>query len=454
MDEIYSRLESFIIEKMGKTKLPSLTISIVSGDEVAYSKAFGFKDIENGLAARTTTLYGIGSITKSFTCLAVMKLQEEGKLSINDPVEKYVPLKLKIKGEPVRIWHLMTHSSGIPALAYAEALIRGVIGEGESWIPIASYEDVISFLRDAEKWAVTKPGERFFYLNEGYVLLGYIIEKVSGLKYEEYVRKNILLPLGMKRSYFNKKDVERDGDLAVPYVVTEEGVITPSKYPWGITADGGLISNIHDMSKYILMYLNKGVLNGVRVASKETIEAMIKPRIDLPYKVFGDEKYGFGWSITNNFHGKKLVQHSGSVLVYTAWLGFMPEERVGVILLANGSGYPLSYIGMYALTLLLGKDPYKSLSQLRFEKLLEKLSGIYKTYKSTMTAKVYSKGSILYIETGGKYTKTTTPLFYEKSEDNIHYFTTIIGGRKLVVEFREKENTIELLYERYKLVKQ
>ena len=157
MREIYEKLESFILEKISKTKLPSLAISIVEGGREAYSRAFGYRDVEKGLPAETTTLYGIGSVTKSFTCLAIMRLQEQGKLSIDDPVEKHLPLRLRVKGEPVRIWHLMTHSSGIPALAYAEALIRGMIGEPEAWMPAASPSDVITFMRDAAEWAETKP---------------------------------------------------------------------------------------------------------------------------------------------------------------------------------------------------------------------------------------------------------------------------------------------------------
>ena len=452
MREIYEKLESFILEKISKTKLPSLAISVVEGGREAYSRAFGYRDVEKGLPAETATLYGIGSVTKSFTCLAIMKLREQGKLSIDDPVEKHLPLKLRVKGEPVRIWHLMTHSSGIPALAYAEALIRGMIGESEAWMPAASPSDVITFMRDAAEWAEAKPGERFFYLNEGYVLLGRIVEKVSGKSYDEYVRQEILEPLGMTRSYFNKEEVEKDGNIATPYVLTPEDTLTPSRFPWGIKADGGLISNVHDLARYIMMYLNRGSIDGAEIVSHSSIKEMTRQRIAVPWRAFGDEAYGYGWMITRRFHGEKLVAHGGSVLVYTAWVGFLPERRAGVIVLANGSGYPLSYAGMYALSLLLGKDP-RRLPQLCLDELLDRLTGTYKAYKDTIKAKVYRRGDALYIEMGGKYTKRTTPLTYERSEDNVHVFTTPSGGTKLEVEFREEKDRTVLLYERYKLVK-
>ncbi|MGC9346027.1 MAG: serine hydrolase domain-containing protein, partial [Candidatus Bathyarchaeales archaeon] len=163
----FGRLENFIFEKMSKTHLPGLSVAIVKDEEVVYSRGFCFRDLEYGLRATPETLYGIGSVTKSFTALSIMQLTEEGKLSLDEPVSKYVPLDLKSREEPVRIWHLMSHASGIPALAYAEALIRYMTGAGDKWIPIASYEDIFTFMREANQWALTRPGERWFYLNEG-----------------------------------------------------------------------------------------------------------------------------------------------------------------------------------------------------------------------------------------------------------------------------------------------
>ncbi|HIP56711.1 MAG TPA: class A beta-lactamase-related serine hydrolase, partial [Ignisphaera aggregans] len=192
------RLEEFILSKMSETRIPGLSIAIVDRDRVVYARGFGFRDLERGLPSTPETIYGIGSVTKSFTALAIMKLVEEGKLSLDDPVERYVPLKLRSMGEPIRIHHPLTHTSGIAALAYAEAFIRGSLQlDGETWLPLASPQDVISYMSGYEEWVVDKPGKRFFYLNEGYVLLGYIISKVTGIEYEDYVKQYILRPLSM-----------------------------------------------------------------------------------------------------------------------------------------------------------------------------------------------------------------------------------------------------------------
>ncbi|MDQ7844596.1 MAG: serine hydrolase domain-containing protein, partial [Armatimonadota bacterium] len=139
-------LEQFIQEKMAETHLPGLSIALVERGETVYARGFGFRDGERGLPATPRTLYGIGSVTKSFTCLAIMQLQERGKLRVDDPVDRYLPLRVKPFGRPITLHHFMTHSSGIPALAYAEAVIRHAAGASDTYLPIASDEDMLTFV--------------------------------------------------------------------------------------------------------------------------------------------------------------------------------------------------------------------------------------------------------------------------------------------------------------------
>lgn len=450
----FERFARFVFEKMSETKLPGLSVAAVQGEEVVWKGAFGFRDLALGLPATPGTLYGIGSVTKSFTALAIMQLAEQGKLSVDDPVQEYVPLKVQPRGEPIRIWHLMSHTSGIPALAYAEAVIREVTGAGENWLPIASYSDLLSFMADAGGWAIARPGERWFYMNEGYVLLGAIIEKCSGLSYEEYIKRNVLEPLGMERSFFRKEEVEKDPDAATPYVVTRDGERVPSTYPYGaISSDGGLISSVLDLARYIAMYLGWGEAGGVRLVSRESVEEMETPRVAVPYQgPFGEEGYGYGLQILPNFLGRKLVGHGGSVLVSTAYMGFIPEEGVGIALLANGSGYPLSQLGMYGLALMLGEDP-ESLPFVQRDKALAELVGVYETYKGTMRAQVKRMGDLLSLEIRDKYTDLIVPLVPEALEGDVRTFYALQRSRRLPVEFRVREGEIDLIYERYLLRK-
>jgi len=445
-------LEAYIFDKMSKTKLPGLSVAVVEGDEVVYARGFGFRDLESGAPMTPQTRVGIGSVTKSFTALAIMMLVEEGKLSLDAPVDEFVPISLRPFGEPVRIWHLLTHSSGIPALAYAEAFIRHIVGEEATWVPIASVDDLKAFMDGAESWAAARPGERFFYLNEGYLLLGRVIEVASGKSYGEFVKERVLEPLGMNRTTFRREEVASDPDWATPYVVDREGKRIPSNFPFGISADGGLISTVLDLSNYLRLYINRGEWKGKRLVSPESLEQMETPRVPLPSPLFGNEGYGFGWSIYPDFLGHKLVAHSGSVLVHTAFAGYIPDAKIGVAVLANASGHPLSQIGMVSLAMMLGREP-ESLPFVRHDKLLEKLVGRYETYKGTMKLQVSRKGDALLFETKGRLLESSVPFLPEELADNYARFFTVQHSRKVVAEFFVEGDKVTLLYERYKLVK-
>jgi CubicO group peptidase (beta-lactamase class C family) len=448
------KLEKFIFEKLSKSKLPGLSMAIVRGDEVIYKRGFGFRDLGYGLSATPHTMYAIASVTKSFTCIAILQLQEGGKLSLDDPIDKHIPFNLQSAGESVRIAHLMSHSSGIPALAYAESLIRSTIGAGEHWLPISSYADLITFMEDAEDWAIAKPGERWFYLNEGYVLLGYIIEQCARMPYEQYLKEHIFDPLGMDRTFFEKELVEKEQDVAVPYIITRDGERKPSVYPYGaISSDGGIISNVLDLATYVSMYLGWGEHQGKRVLSREAIEDMQCARVRTPLEgPFGDVGYGLGLGIAPDFFGHKLIQHGGNVGVATAYIGFIPEENYGIALLSNGEGYPTSQIGMYGLSLLIGEDPDK-LHFIVKERSLTELEGTYETYKGTMMALVKRRGDFLTIEVSDKFTDAVIPLVPVNLGKKTRTFFTLLNGNKLSVEFRVEKERINLIYERYYLKK-
>ena len=448
-----AKLDSFILEKMSSTRLPSVAISLVKDGEVVYSRAYGFRDLERGLPATPRSVYGIGSVTKSFTALAVLRLVEEGRLSLDDEVSRYVPLKLEVRGVPVRVHHLLTHTSGIPALAYAEAFIRGSLGLDAAWFPLATPEDVISFMSGYQEWAHAEPGSRYFYLNEGYVLLGYLVSRVSGVRYEDYVRERILKPLGMSRTYFEEREVSADPDVAVPYIVDRDGRHLRSRFPYGITADGGLLSNCDDMSRYVSMLVNRGKYGDVEVVSRRSIELMEGKYVKIPSGLFDDDSYGYGLTVTDGFLGRRLVRHSGSVLVYTAFMGYMPSERLGVVVLSNASGYPLSFVGMYALSLALGYDPEKHLPFIRRERIIDKLVGQYEAYRGTYRVSVRRAGDFLLVEYRDRYREDVTPLApVEVREDYARYYTVRQGGR-VEAEFLIEGDRVVMVYERYKLIK-
>ena len=449
MSNDFATLDEFVLEKMRESRTPGLSISIVADDRVKYTRAFGFRDLSSGLAATPRTLFGIGSVTKSFTALSIMQLVGEGKLSLDDSVEKYVPGIPRPFGQAPTIHDLLTHSSGLPALGYGEAFISGVLGFDNSWLPVSTAEDVITFMRDATDWAVSKPGKRFFYLNEGYVLLGYIIEKVSKQTYEAYLQKRVLRPLRMDRTFISRADVEKDNDRATPYIVDKDGKHIPSGVPYGISSDGGIISNVMDLSKYVRMCISRGHFEGKTIIDRKQFEAMEQPHIRLPYEYFGKEAYGYGWSITPNFYGHKLIDHSGSVGVYTAYVGYIPAKKVGVAVLGNPSKYSASNIGMFALAQLLGVDP-KTLPYVKQERILQKLQGQYETYKGTMKINIKKQGDFLIAQMKDRYTEETTPLIPQKLEEDHATFYTLSEGTKLTTEFNLRNDKVEWIFERYK----
>jgi len=453
MEERFVQLEKFVIEKMSESKMPGLSIALVKDGEVIYSRGFGFRNLESGVPATPRTVYGIGSITKSFTALAIMQLVEKGLISLDDPVEKYIPIKLRSFGETVRIHHLLTHSSGIPSLGYAVALVEGRLGGGKTWLPAASPDDVITFAQDAEKWAFTKPGERFFYSNEGYVMLGKIISEVSGMPYEEYVKENILKPLEMNRSYFFKEEVDQDSDVATPYFIDQEGRHIPKSFPYGISADGGLLSNVLDLAKYLTMYINRGEYNSVKIVEKDSIETMETPYIKVPWGLSDEDAYGYGLIIHPNFLGERLIEHGGSVLIYNGLIGYIPDKKLGVAVLNNSPGYSLSSIGMYALALMLGRNPEEDLPFIKRERILKKLEGTYESYKGLHKYRVNRQGELVSLEMCSKLFKYFVPLIPERLEEDFALFYTLSDGRKMYAEFYIKDDKVELIYERQKLVK-
>jgi CubicO group peptidase (beta-lactamase class C family) len=200
------------------------------------------------------------------------------------------------------------------------------------------------------------------------------------------------------------------------------------------------------------MFLNRGTYYGNNLIPPEFIEEMEKPRIQLPLQIFGGESYGYGLSITPNFLGNKLAGHGGSVLVYTAYMGYIPKKKIGIALMANGSGYPLSQIGLYGLALMLNENP-ENLPFIKIERVYDMLTGLYETYKGTMKAQVVSKGGILQLEIKDKYTDMIIPLIPENIEGQVKKFSAIQSGGKLPVDFTVEENKVELIYERYRLKK-
>ncbi len=444
---------------MSQLFVPSLTLTLMKGDKIVREEAYGFRDLEKGLRATPDTIYEIASITKVFTATAIMQLVEEGKISLEDPAEKYLPIELKVKGEPVRIWHLLSHTSGIPALGYAEAQISSYMGQSPDWLPYSEPIQVLRWLEEGSKrWAIAAPGEKFFYLNEGFVALGYIIEKVSGISYFEYIKKNIIEPLKLERTKPSYYDAMDDPLLAKPYDNTKRPPKL-SRIPGTIYADGGMYSSSPDLAKFMQALARGGNLDGVEILGQRYVREMEKPRARLPFQLFENDSYGLGLIIYDSVFDEKIIGHSGSVLVYTGYAGYIPDKLLSVGVLANASALPRD-IALTALALELNKDPYE-LPFNKAEKLYSVLEGIYYGYKGTLKVEVERKGDYLIVNPKDPSEESIIlePDFDIKKisfGDQISLlFKSRINGGVITVEFKidQLRGSVEFIYERNRFVK-
>jgi len=437
--------DDIAFSKLSETKLPSIAVSVIEDGEVVHARGFGYKDVSAELPATEHTLYGVGSITKSFVALSIAKLVEAGKMDFHDPITKFLPLKQKAF-QGVEIHHLLSHTSGIPGLGLLEVHLYSAFGEYHHWFPVSNLEDMQSFLSDIDDWTEASPGERLFYLNEGFVLLGDVIAKVSGRSWFDYVKQEILKPLRMNRTFLEKTDVNQDADVATPYLI-RGAKVTPTAVPYGDGSAGGIMSNAMDLSNYVKMYINGGEFEGRRIVDEETLAKMETPYGKWPAENYGGDSYGYGLQIIPNFHGHKVVGHGGSVDCYTASMKYIRDLRSGVVLLANGSGYNMGRLAMIAQSLLSGVDPGE-LRAVKLETLLKKLEGEYRAYKDTIFAEVKVNGSFLMLS--GDDIGKNIVLVPEGEQDGVARFYTLDGGAKMDVDFRFNKYGVELMYERYR----
>jgi CubicO group peptidase (beta-lactamase class C family) len=439
------RFDDFVFSKMSETALPSVTAVIIQDGVVKHLRAFGHRDVGSALPATPNTLYGVGSVSKSFVAVSIAKLVEEGRLEFHDPITKFLPLKRKAF-EGVEIHHLLSHTSGIPGLGYAEVLIYSAIGKYHGSMPVSSLADMDAFLSDVDDWVESKPGEKLLYLNEGYYLLGEVVTKVSGQPFERYMAEEIFRPLRMKRTFLSKAEIDADGDRSTPYVI-RDGKATASVFPYGCGAAGGIVSNVVDLSNYVQMFIDRGEFEGRRIASRESIEKMETSYAAWPIARYGEDSYGYGLQMIPDFHGHKVMGHGGSVEVYTSDFRYASDMKAGVVVLTNGTGYHMGTLSMYAMALLMGEEP-DELQEVRTEKLLGKLQGNYSGYKDTVLAQVKVNGSFLVLS--GDDIGENIFLVPEKADQEGASFFTLSGGSKLEVRFRFNKYGVELLYERYR----
>ncbi|MBT2214683.1 beta-lactamase family protein [Virgibacillus dakarensis] len=388
--------------------------AMVALNNQRYEKGFGYRDRENELPVTADTIFGIGSITKSMTCIAILQLQEDGLLSVHDSIKTYLP-EITFKGsDDITLHHLMTHTSGIPplnTLFYANKQSMEREGSFDLQIKLGipldrdqgsidTYDDLINYLNTIQFVPLDRPGKSFSYSNDGYALLGIIIERVSGQQYERYIEKNIFQPLGMKNSFFNPNQLDkRAARLYSVDPTAETPTIVHSPEWWdapAMWAAGYVKSTANDMLRFGNVFLKDG--NGI--LTSESLTALTSQHIEVE----PGRHYGYGVMVIPNFFGTTLIEHGGGIKGVTAQFAVLPERSIAAICLTNIAGAPAEALLKGAVQSEMDIDPDKAAIKYDNYTLTEAdRQAITGTYQSNegQTIKVYEKDAAIFVEIQG-----------------------------------------------------
>jgi len=312
---------------------PGMSVVIAFRGRIVFSQAFGFADLDNLVPATASTVYNMGSISKTQTAVAVMQLVEQGKVSLSDPIQKYVP-SFPDKGSPITIFHLMTHTSGIRH--YRDNDFPGPYGAyPENMRPYHSLEEAIQIFKDDP--LLFRPGEYYSYSSYGVDLLQGVVAKASGMGFEDYMRQYVWEPSGMLSTEFDIPErivphrakaymMENGRTLNAPY-----GDLT---YKF---AGGGMISSPEDLVR-LGVALNHG-----KLLQASTLALMYRPQLGsvLRYQEHGPGKklsfeQGLIWRILKDPGGRRILYHDGDVKGFEACMVNYPDQDFVIADMANG----------------------------------------------------------------------------------------------------------------------
>lgn len=353
--ESIPELEKQFAAYFEKQKLPGMAVGIVAGDELVYARGFGFRDLDTKAPVDPDTVFRIASMTKSFTALAVLKLRDEGKLSLEDPVAKHIPQMSKLAyssrdAAPMTVRKLLSHSAGFPEDN----------GWGDPRLDMTDPE--FSAMLQHGLSLSSAPGTQFEYSNLGFALLGRIVQRVSGLSYQQYITRQVLQPLGMTATTWDHQYVPPDR-LAVGYgrptgpfqIFEADDAIAAADHVEKQLSDGafgamgGLYTSIRDFARYASFQLaaspprdqpEHGPVRRSSVREMQQIARYIRlnvgraPSGQLRASAGG---YGFGWSISESCDFDRVVSHGGGLPGFGSYVHLFPEQGIALFALTNST---------------------------------------------------------------------------------------------------------------------
>jgi CubicO group peptidase (beta-lactamase class C family) len=346
-------VDAYILRQMKRLNIPGISMAIVEDDRFIHLRGFG-RAHPGGTAPSPDTPFPIGSLTKSFTALAVMQLVEAGKIRLDAPVNSFLPwFQTGGSGlDEVTVHQLLNHTSGLSSAS--------------GWIPLADFDNRTE-AAELQARALTadsfshRPGSEFEYSNANYNLLGLIIEVASGECYADYIQNHIFQPLNMTRSFTSQAAARQHGLAAGHRFWFWHPVAEPDlPMPQGSIASGQLICSAQDLSRYMLALLNCGRNGDSQILSPDGINEMFRGTAEHTAMGYSMGSYAMGW-YEGSMDQTRIIWHTGMVPDFASYMALLPEQKRGFVLLINANHFMMNpaliEIGEGVAALLAGASP-------------------------------------------------------------------------------------------------
>ncbi len=349
--------ENYAQESFRKWDIPSVAIAVVINGKIVLQKAYGFTNWNKEQKVNKNTLYPIGSVSKSFCTLSLAQLVQEGKISWNTKVKTIIP-DFKLYNDYV------TENATIEDLVCHRIGFKTFSGDLLWYHTNYSVDEIIQRLQYLKPVYGFRNG--FGYSNVMFLVAGRIVEKISGMPYEQYVKEHIFEPLEMNRTTMQLSQMQKEGNAAVGCYTNTKGKkvncdFIPSK---NINAFGGINSSVHELANYMIMLMNKGVFNGKKIIDNTQIKNLWKMHNSIGVSDYMKANhpsrhfygYGLGWFLFDQ-NGYKVVTHDGGMDGALCSLLMIPETNTGVVILTNSSNFLYTALTNYFVDLFTGLKP-------------------------------------------------------------------------------------------------
>jgi CubicO group peptidase (beta-lactamase class C family) len=459
---ISDNIDSFLLNQMQNHQIPGITVGILEEGKISYIRGFGYRNVENFKPMTSNTLVGIGSLSKSFTVLGILKLLSQNKLQLSDPVNKYLDFQLGTGENPIKIHHLLSHSSGVPELDGANYILDRVAESTQKIIPMLTKTEFLNYINKASDEILYKPGTHYYYNNDNFACLGFIIEEIAGMPFVEFITKEIFKPLGLSRTYYTEEQLQQDEkqDCATFYLKSQnDDKLKVKKFPFSPIQypPGGIISNVHDMMKYFCFLLNKGYIESSeeQLLPENLLDKIFTPIIPMTHSIY-KAHYCYGMVKNENLFDDPIWEHGGNIIVSSAYMGLVPEKQTGVFLASNcGHGIPES-LGLSILGLILYNNINKAFPFSIHYNFLHKICGQYQSYRGLNTLDISLSHGTLFATLKNDMGSSKFPLILkdscsltDKSKSTIFKVGYTLPISNMEMEFILNVQGIHAIYERY-----